>query len=245
MPRSDRLFRLLHVMRTLPAPVTAERLADETEVSVRSIYRDIGALRAAGARIEGEAGYGYALIEDPALPPQNFTRIEIEALLLGLAEVRFSGDAQLADAADAVLAKITATLPERQQREAAHAVQYVYRYDRREVPQRDIAVIRTACWDETALDLQYRDAAGQVTKRRILPLTIGYMEQTLIVLGWCKVRRDYRKFRIDRIEDIALTDESFRPRRVGMLREYVRQMDTARSSVAQPDSAPLHCDTDP
>ena len=56
MSRSDRLFRLLHVLRSLPPPVTADRLAQETEVSVRSIYRDIAALRAAGARIEGEAG---------------------------------------------------------------------------------------------------------------------------------------------------------------------------------------------
>jgi predicted DNA-binding transcriptional regulator YafY len=65
----------------------AAQLAQATEVSVRSIYRDIEALRAAGARIDGEAGYGYALEEDPALPPQSFTRLEIEALM-GLSEVR-------------------------------------------------------------------------------------------------------------------------------------------------------------
>ena len=77
MPRSDRLFRLLHALRSLPAPVTAARLAEATEVSPRQIYRDIAALRASGARIDGEAGYGYALEEDPALPPQSFTRMEI------------------------------------------------------------------------------------------------------------------------------------------------------------------------
>jgi predicted DNA-binding transcriptional regulator YafY len=232
MPRSDRLFRLLHVLRSLPPPVTAARLAAETDVSERSIYRDIGALRAAGARIDGEAGYGYALTEDPALPPQSFTRIEIEALLLGLAEVRNSGDAQLSEAAEAVLAKITARLPERQQREAAHAVQYVYRHDRRDVPQHDLRLIREACWEERALDLQYRDENGRISERRILPLTIAFLEVRLIVLGWCCLRQDYRKFRIDRISSVVMADESFRPRRVGLLRDYVRRMVAEKATAS-------------
>lgn len=92
MARPDRLFRLLQAMRVLPAPITAARLAAETEVSLRSLYRDIDSLRAAGARIEGERGYGYRLIEDYALPPQTFDRDEIEALALGLAEVKRMGD---------------------------------------------------------------------------------------------------------------------------------------------------------
>ena len=96
MARADRLFRLLHLLRTLPAPVTAARLSAEERLSVRSVYRDIAALRAAGARIEGEAGYGYTLAEDPALPPQSFSRIEIEALVLGLAEVGQTAGPELA-----------------------------------------------------------------------------------------------------------------------------------------------------
>lgn len=225
MARPDRLFRLLHALRTLPAPATAAQLAGVTEVSPRQLYRDIAALRAAGARIEGEAGYGYVLAEDPALPPQSFTRIEIEALLLGLAEVQASGDLQLAEAATAVAAKITARLLERQQREAAHAVSYVYRHDRRPVPQRDIGVIRQACWDEVALDLTYRDEDGAETQRRIWPLTIAYLDNRLLVLGWCHLRQDYRKFRIDRIVTVTATDDSFRPRRVSMLRAYVRGLE--------------------
>ncbi len=223
MPRSDRLFRLLHALRSLPAPVTAARLAEATEVSVRSIYRDIAALRASGARIDGEAGYGYTLEEDPALPPQSFTRLEIEALLLGLSEVRQSGDAQLAEAAEAVAAKIVARLPERQAREAAHAVLHLYRRGRREVPQRDLRLIREAAWDERALDIAYRDEGGRCTQRRVWPLVIAYRDETLVMLGWCLLRQDYRKFRIDRIEAATTTEESFRPRRVALLRDYVAQ----------------------
>lgn len=123
MARPDRLFRLLDALRRLPQPVTAARLAEETEVSQRTLYRDIETLRAGGALIDGAPGLGYSLTEDPALPPQMFTRLEVEALVLGLAEVRFAGDPALVKAADAALAKITATLPERVQRQAIHAVQ--------------------------------------------------------------------------------------------------------------------------
>lgn len=224
MARTDRLFRLLHLMRTLPRPVTAARLAEETEVSERAIYRDIAALRAAGARIDGAAGYGYVLEEDPALPPQSFTRIEIEALLIGLAEAQNSGDREIAEAAQLALAKVIATLPERQQREAAHAVHYVFRYDRREMPAQDLALIRKACWEEETLRLSYRDEAGNATERVVLPLTILYAEKVLVLLAWCQLRQDWRSFRIDRIAAAERTGESFRPRRVSMLREYTERM---------------------
>ena len=221
MPRSDRLFRLLHALRSLPVPVTAARLAEATEVSVRSIYRDIAALRAAGARIEGEAGYGYALEEDPALPPQSFTRLEIEALLLGLGEVRQSGDAELAQAAESVAAKVIARLPERQAREAAHAVLRVYRHRPREIPQAALSVLREAAWEERAVDIAYRDEAGQVTRRRVWPLAVAFLDEALLMVAWCCLRQDFRRFRLDRIEAAELTEESFRPRRVSLLRDYV------------------------
>lgn len=221
MPRSDRLFRLLHALRSLPAPVTAARLAEATEVSVRQIYRDIAALRASGARIDGEAGYGYALEEDPALPPQSFSRLEIEALLLGLGEVRQSGDAALAEAAESVAAKVIARLPERQAREAAHAVLRVYRFKPRDVPQAVTGLLREAAWEERAVDIAYRDEAGRLTQRRVWPLAVAFLDEVLLMVAWCRLREGFRRFRLDRIEAAQPSEESFRPRRVALLRDYV------------------------
>lgn len=195
-------------------------------MSPRSIYRDIAALRAAGARIEGSAGYGYALCEDPALPPQSFTRVEIEALLIGLAQAENAGDADIAAAAQTARAKILATLPERQQREAAHAIGYVFRCDRPLAPPQNVSLIRAACWAEEALDLSYRAEDGAATQRRVLPLVIGYAGGRLILLAWCRLRDDWRQFRIDRIARISpLTGESFRPRRVALLNCFVRSLE--------------------
>lgn len=224
MSRSIRLLRLLDEIRRLPQPVTADRLAEETGMSVRTIYRDVDSLRAAGARIDGAPGVGYHLSEDPSLPPQTFTRLEIEALVLGLGQVRLSGDPQLTRAAETALAKTVATLPERQQRLAMHAVSQTYRFASGERPSIDIGALREACWEERAVDIDYVDRNGSRTDRRIWPLSLAYLDNTLMLLAWCTLRADYRQFRLVRMAALALTDDSFRPRRVPMLRTYADRL---------------------
>lgn len=224
MARADRLFRLLDALRRLPKPVTARRLAEATEVSERTIYRDIDALRASGARIEGEAGYGFTLAEDPALPPQNLSRLELEALTLGMAELRHLGDPDLARAGEMALAKIAATLPEAQAHQAAHAVLSSYRFARRPPAPVDLAVIRAACWEERALRLCYRDRDGAVSERVIWPLSLVYLDNEQMLLAWCCLRADFRRFIVTRMLSVTPEPESFRPRRVALLREMVAQM---------------------
>ncbi|MEL0435699.1 helix-turn-helix transcriptional regulator [Phycobacter sp. K97] len=224
MSKSDRLFRLLHLIRGLRPPVTAARLAASMEVSERTIYRDIDSLRAAGARIEGEAGLGYTMTEDPALPPQTFTQIELEALTLGLADVNQRGDADLAQAANDALVKILATLPERQQRQAMHAVNLVHRFNTPPEPTIDMTLLREAMWAEEALDIGYRDLKEVRTERRIYPLALSYHDRNVMLLAWCCKRRDFRSFHVTRIEGYEKTTESFRPRRVALLREFVRTL---------------------
>lgn len=224
MPKSDRLFRLLSAFRMLPQPVTAASLAEETGVSERTIYRDIQSLRASGALIDGAAGAGYTLTEDPALPPQMFTRLEVEALVLGLAEVAQSGDAMLARAAAEAQAKIIATLPDRVQRQAIHSVTSTYRFERRKPAPSHLNLLREAAWDERAVDLTYRDVAGHLTDRRIWPLGTVFLDRDVMVLAWCCLRRDFRRFKVLEMSNVRLADESFRPRRVPLLRSFLDQL---------------------
>jgi predicted DNA-binding transcriptional regulator YafY len=224
MSRADRLFRLLTAFRMLPQPVTAARLAEETGVSERTLYRDIQALRAAGALIDGEAGAGYTLTEDPALPPQMFTRLEVEALVLGLAEVTMSGDPMLARAAAEAQAKIIATLPDRVQRQAIHAVTRSFRYERRVPAPAHLQLLREAAWEERAVDLSYHDVSGRTTDRRIWPLGTVFMDREVQCLAFCCLRQDFRRFKVLAMSGVSLTDESFRPRRVPLLRAFLAQL---------------------
>ena len=232
MPKSDRLFRLLSAFRMLPQPVTAAQLAKETGVSERTLYRDVQALRAAGALIDGEAGTGYTLTEDPALPPQMFTRLEVEALVLGLAEVAMAGDPALAKAAAQAQAKIIATLPDRVQRQAIHAVTQTYRHDRRAPLPPHMQTLREAAWEERALDIAYRDLNGKVTERRIWPLGTVFLDREVQCLAFCCLRQDFRRFKVQQMERVSLTEESFRPRRVPLLRAFLDRLRTeARPSA--------------
>jgi predicted DNA-binding transcriptional regulator YafY len=229
MVRTERLFQLLQALRTLPAPVTGETLSRATGVSLRSVYRDIETLRAGGADIGGEAGFGYTLIDDGSLRPRTFSRIEIEALTLGLAQVRQMGDPALAAAADAVVAKVAATLPSAGQQHLLHVVSRVHQFgdeDRRaSVAPADMDLLRQACWREEALAIGYADRHGAATQRTIWPLAIVYLDRMLVVLARCCLRDDFRMFRVERITSVTHTGVTFRPRRATLLRTYLARLD--------------------
>ncbi len=215
-------MRLVDALRRLPKPVTATRLAAETEISTRQLYRDIATLRAGGALIDGTAGYGYTLTEDPALPPQSFSRLEIEALMLGVASLGDLGDNALTTAGRSALARIVATLPDRQARQAAHATMRSWRPSEFRAPVTiDLDLLRNACWDEFSVRIAYRDANGRRTEREILPLGMSYSPRTLMLVAWCLLREAHRTFEVPRIEALERSATNFRPRRVQLLREYV------------------------
>lgn len=226
MARPDRLMRLMDALRRLPSPVTAARLAAETGVSLRTLYRDIATLRAGGALIDGAAGLGYSLTEDPALPPQSFSRLEIEALILAVGRLPDLGDAALSAAGRAALARIIATLPERQARQAATHISRIVTRPPAPVPQgalsaADLALIREACWHETSLILDYTDRTGASTRREIWPLALGYFDEALMLAGWCCLRGDYRSFNLARLRAVRPGPTRFAPRRVALLRGFL------------------------
>lgn len=111
MARTSRLLTLLQLLRGKKYPVTASDLADELNISERTLYRDIAELIAQGAPISGAAGLGYVLRPGLFLPPLMFTEDETEAVLLGLRYVDQRGDEVLSKAAGQALAKIAAVLP--------------------------------------------------------------------------------------------------------------------------------------
>ena len=82
MSKTQRLFDLIQILRRYRYPVSGKQLAEELDVSLRTLYRDIATLQAQGASIEGEAGVGYVLRPGFMLPPLMFSEEEIEALVL-------------------------------------------------------------------------------------------------------------------------------------------------------------------
>lgn len=224
MSRTARLFQLMQALRQSAPPIRAEKLAQDMGVSLRTIYRDIDSLRGLGAQIDGEAGFGYTLIEDATLPPLGFDGEEIEALVLGLREVGQIGDPSLADAAVRALAKLKARLPAKQAHRLEHAVLSARRFHERPEPGVDPHALRQAAWDEMSVSFDYEDGQGQATSRSVDPLGITALDNVICLLGYCHLRKDYRAFRLDRMRALTVSKDSFRPRRVPMLREFIARI---------------------
>ena len=224
MSRTRRLFQLMQALRSGAAPHTSDVLAQDLGVSPRTVHRDIDELRALGAVIDGAAGFGFTLIEDATLPPLGFDDDELEALVLGLREVQQIGDPDLSQAAGRTLRKLQGRLPPSQSHRLKHAVLSAKRFHRPASPTISVATLRQATRDEMTIQFAYCDAAGARTLRKVKPLGLVFMDQTTVLLAWCHLRRDFRAFRLDRMETLAVPGPSFRPDRVPLLREALKQI---------------------
>lgn len=217
MARSERLLALMQALRRRRRPVSAAILAGELGVSLRTIYRDIGALAAQGAPVEGEAGLGYVLRPGFFLPPLMFDAEETDALMLGLRLAAGRGDPALAAAAENALAKITAVLPSPQQDAAAENGLKVAGHNGAGAP---LTTIRRALREERKLRLAYRDKNGSATQRTVWPVLIGFFEASEVLAAWCELRGDFRHFRLDRISTAEMLPDGLPRRRRVLLAEW-------------------------
>jgi predicted DNA-binding transcriptional regulator YafY len=209
MRRADRLFDIIQRLRTARGPMTAAALAEELEVTVRTVYRDVATLQARRVPIEGAAGIGYMLRRGFDLPPLMFTIEEIEAIAVGARLVSRTGDPGLQDAAESVLSKVTVVLPERLRAQLAAAPFFVSASGAPVAERVDLAEVRQAIRDERKLWIAYADEHGARSERVIWPIAVAYYVQATLVGAWCELRRDYRHFRADRITAMTVLEERY------------------------------------
>lgn len=221
MRRVDRLLQLLQILRRQRGAVTAQAIASELEVSVRTIYRDVDVLIADGVPIRGEAGIGYVLGDGFDLPPLMFSIDEVEAVFVGLRWVQSRGDAALCRAAHDVVAKIGAVLPEHLKPVLFEPGVDAPRYNSGP-PQDliDVAAVRTAIRERRKVAITYADERGTLTQRVIWPLALGYFELSRIVVAWCELRGDFRHFRTDRVREASILPARYQGPRSGLLRRW-------------------------
>lgn len=219
MARSERLLELIQVLRRHRHPVSGQTLADETGVSLRTVYRDIQTLIGQGASIDGEAGIGFVLRPGFVLPPLMFTDEEIEALVLGSRFIARRTDEPLARAAANAIAKIAAVLPP-DLRDSIEDSGLLAGPSEREADPIDLAPIREAIRSEHKILLDYSDKKGEVTRRTVWPIALGFFDRARVLAAWCELRRDYRHFRTDRIARLRTTGKRYPRRRRALMKEW-------------------------
>lgn len=161
MRRTERLFQIIQILRSTRSPVTGRDLADELEISLRTLYRDMAELMAQRIPIIGEAGMGYVLDDGYDMPPLMLTPDELEAAALGAAWVASEADPSLARASRDLVSKLSEAIPKELQPIVLDASSKAIQTDSKVSERFDGALLRHAIRERYRLQLAYTDREAE------------------------------------------------------------------------------------
>jgi predicted DNA-binding transcriptional regulator YafY len=208
MRPADRLFRLVQLIRGRRLS-TAAFLAQRLEVSLRTVYRDVAQLQHQGVPIEGEAGVGYRLGSGFELPPLMFTQEEASAMVASLRMAQVWLDPKLSLAAEASLSKILSILPMAARAAAESSPLYVPTIKLDALTQQNLQTLREAAQKRLKVTLNYRDLTDKTSRRVVRPLGCFFWGKVWTLGAWCETRKDFRSFRLDRMQKIIVSEDTF------------------------------------
>ncbi|HEX2515937.1 MAG TPA: WYL domain-containing protein [Chloroflexota bacterium] len=214
---SARLLRLLSLLQARPDS-TGPELAARLEVTTRTVRNDVERLRALGYPVHATRGAvgGYRLGAGATLPPLLLDDEEAVAVVVGLRPAAGGAVRGIEEASQRALAKLEQVLPARLRRrvQALQAATVPVPWGR-PVPTVEPAVLTTlagACRDHHLLRFDYRDHGGATSRRSVEPYRLVAWGRRWFLVAWDTARRDWRTFRVDRIEPRPPTGPRFAPR---------------------------------
>mgnify|MGYP001571838033 CR=1 FL=1 len=208
MRRADRLFQIIQGLHHDRA-VTARQLAEQLEVSERTIYRDIQDLSLSGVPITGETGLGYRLMKGFHLSPLMFNEEELAALLLGARMVQTWTDKSLARAAHQAMAKIEHVIPDHLKPELERQEIMVPSFPFSLTVSDELEVLRAAIKQQRKVHFYYQREDNQKSNRTVHPLGLFYWGKVWTLVAWCELRVSFRHFRLDRMSNIASLEDCY------------------------------------
>lgn len=228
MNRTDRLVAIVLLLHAKKI-VRAKDIAEKFGITLRTVYRDMKALNEAGVPIAAEAGEGYSLVEGYHLPPVMFTQDEANALYVGGEMVKQLTDQSLRYPAESGIAKIVAVLPE-DRKDFLERLSASMIVMPRPSPTRDgfrddaLGTIQQAVVGKRVIKIDYLSPRYDAhTTREVEPLAVMYYTDHWHCIAYCRLRKDYRDFRTDRIRDIRMCDETFPARPDFSLRRFMEE----------------------
>ncbi len=225
MDSSARREALVRLLRR-SARRTIGELAQELEVSRRTVLRDVAALRNRGFSISGDGGRGGGVRMDPdtILLSTQLEADEVVALVLSVAMLRATPWVPFSDRADRALEKIEGALPAERLRDLRRLLSRVLVGDPAPAdtfgtPGRvDTALLgafQTTFTRREVLEFRYIDRSGRRTARTVEPHALLVRAPFWYILAWDRKRGALRQFRMDRIRGPRVRDgESFAPRSI-------------------------------
>ncbi|RZJ67803.1 MAG: YafY family transcriptional regulator [Flavobacterium sp.] len=217
---TKRVSRLTAILIQLQSKslLTAQFLADEFNVSTRTIYRDIRALEKAGVPIVTEEGRGYTLMDGYRIPPIMFSENEANAIMTAQLLVMASKDQSLIDGFRSATQKIKAVLPNRLKKRIEnleHKVAITKFYTENGAKSQNLLHIQKALIEHIVIKIQYTNAANESSTRELEPFALySNSNDEWVLIAFCRSRDDFRSFSLKRIESLSYTDQNFVPQNV-------------------------------
>ena len=213
LPRFDRTLAMLVMLQTRRV-VKAQEMADRFGVSLRTIYRDIKSLEAAGVPIIGEAGTGYSIMDGYRLPPVMFTREEAASFVAADKLMKKFTDAGMGRYFENAISKVKAVLKGNDKDWVVALEKQVWTEPGNELFNKAVPnaleVLFTGIAEQKQIFLEYQSLTGpKPDTRHIEPVGVFHESSNWYLYAWCHLRNEYRQFRTDRILSIRNTDIPF------------------------------------
>ncbi|MCW1922716.1 YafY family transcriptional regulator [Luteolibacter arcticus] len=227
MNRIDRLTGMILLLQGQRV-ITAEQIAGHFEISVRTVYRDLSALGEAGVPIIAEAGVGYSLVRGYHMPPVMFTEDEGAALFMSGEVTEQIADESLKQSLRSALLKVRSVLPQ-EKRDYLHRLKdavgvWFRRPDDGAARRESLMPIQDAIVRRLCLAICYNTAnRGALTDRVVEPLGLIFYSRQWHLIAWCRVRRDFRDFRLDRVARWEVLGECFEGHAGFSVKEFLRE----------------------
>ena len=227
MNKFDRIISILIQLQSRKI-VRAQDIAERFEISLRTVYRDIRTLEKAGIPIISEAGVGYSIMPGYHLPPVMFSEDEATAMVTAEKLVEKMADRSTVDQFRSAMFKIKSVLrsDEKETVENLNDHIEVYRQPWSNEPATfsGMPAILKAIREKKVINILYRAGYNdQQTRRELEPIGIYFSSENWYLIAYCKLRKAYRNFRLDRIQDLRLTDNQFNTQHP-LLKEYLESL---------------------
>jgi len=223
MRKADKLFQLTNIIRA-KQPITASQIAEEMEISTRSVYRYIDDLSVSGIPVYGTTKVGYRLHDKFELPPLNLTEKELDALILGVKLVENSTGDELSESARTLATKIEAVLPDKLIQEHSKTI-YAPTFSKNTKDRETWELLYNAIKNCNEVSVNYNSLKHELTSRVIYPLGLFYWGNKWTVASWCTLRQSYRDFRLDRFNTIKVEHKNFITTKSINLDTYLKSFD--------------------
>ena len=210
----DRLVSIIMILLDKER-IGAQELADLFEVSPRTIYRDIDTINMAGIPVLSTSGVGggFEIMQKYKVDKKVFSTADLSAILMGLSSLSsmIRGD-ELVN----VLAKVKSFIPADRAKDIELKANQIVIDLSPWIGNRNIQpyleMIKTALQESRLLSFEYVAHHGNKTTRTVEPYQLVLKSSHWYLQGYCHKRNDFRLFRLSRISDLQMQEETFTPR---------------------------------